>query len=306
MKKICISGLNPAWQKTIYFQKLALGEVNRADSMELLASGKGINTARAVKTWDSAEPTVYQFLAGDSGKKIRRYLWEEKISNVSIETSGETRTCCTLLADQRATEIIEPSPEVSPYEAASLFQAFSSGVKNADALAICGTCPPGINEFFYAKIAEEARKNGVYIFVDSCQNVLPLLESGADFLKINRGELTLLTGEKDLQTAYQFAFQHWNIGFLAVTDGADSACFAEKGAALHRISIPKLDAVNPIGSGDTCSGVTLSEILAGTDPLTAFCKGLAAASANCLSPLPACFEKAKALELFTGITARAV
>ncbi len=303
MKKICISGLNPSWQKTVYFSRLTLGGVNRAEDLDLISSGKGINTARAVKTWGLAEPTVYQFLAGDNGKKIRQDLWREKISHISIETSGETRTCSTLLAEGNATEIIEPSPKVSPLEAASLFQAFCAGVKDADALAICGTCPPGINEFFYAKVAEEARKNGVYLLVDCCQNIIPLLEAGADFLKINRGELALLTGEQDIQSAYRYAFRNWQIQVLAVTDGPDAAYSAQRDGALYRIAIPRIRAVNPIGSGDTCSGVTLSEILSGTDPLTAFRTGLAAASANCLNQEPACFTKEQALELLPGITA---
>ncbi len=304
MKKICIAGLNPAWQKTVYFSSLTLGAVNRADDLDTIASGKGINTARAIKTWapETAEPTVYQFLAGDSGKKIRQYLWREKISNISIETAGETRTCSTLLTDAGATEIIEPSPKVSPVEAASLFQAFCAGLKEADALAVCGTCPPGINEYFYTKIGEEAKKNGAFLLVDSCQNVLPLLESGADFLKINREELAKLTGESDLRTAFRTAFRNWQIRFLAVTDGADAAWFMERDNELCKLSIPPVKAVNPIGSGDTCSGVTLCEILSGTDPLTAFRTGLAAATANCMTSEPACFTAEQARGFLPEIT----
>ena len=112
MKKICITGLNPAWQKTLTFENLKIGAVNRADDLDTIPSGKGINFARAVNTWGKAEGTVYQFLAGDAGKKIRQGLWNENISHISNETAGETRTCVTLVSggDGNVTEIIEPSP----------------------------------------------------------------------------------------------------------------------------------------------------------------------------------------------------
>ncbi len=68
----------------------------------------------------------------------------------------------------------------------------------------------------------------------------------------------------------------------------------------HKISIPRIDKpVNTIGSGDTCSAVTLSEIVCGTNPLDAFRYGLAAATANCLNEVPGMFIREKALELFS-------
>ncbi len=299
MKKICILGLNPAWQKSLTFEQLTYGAVNRAADLETIPSGKGINFARAVHTWGKAEGTVYQFLAGDTGKKIRQGLWEENLSHISNETSGETRTCTTVISsgDGMVTELIEPSPFAGPTAAGQLFRQLCTGLEQGDALAVCGTCPPGINEYFYTKAAAKARELGKFILVDSCQYVQTLLEEGADLLKINREELCKLTGTDDLAEALKLAFIQFRIRYLAITDGPASAWFSD-GKDLIRYTIPALEkVVSPIGCGDTCSGVMLSEILAGTDPAESFRNGLAAASANCLTSMPAQFDPAQAKEL---------
>ena len=54
---------------------------------------------------------------------------------------------------------------------------------------------------------------------------------------------------------------------------------------------------NTIGAGDTCSSVMLSEIVNGTDPMEAFLLGLSAASASCMTPVCAFYDKNTALKL---------
>ena len=67
---------------------------------------------------------------------------------------------------------------------------------------------------------------------------------------------------------------------------------------LFRISIPPIPGVcNPIGAGDVCSGVMLSELLAGIDPVQAFTAGVAAACASCLTQYAAEFDRAEALRI---------
>lgn len=304
MKKICVCGLNPSWQKTLTFNMFQKGKINRAAALEATASGKGINFARAVKTWDAAEATVYQFLAGDAGKAVRRALWEEKISNVSAEIPGETRTCTTVLSesDQVMTELIEPAPEVTPDAAASLFQALQAGIAGADALAVCGTYPPGINEFFYAKTAREAALKQKAVMLDSFKGVDAVLESGVDLLKINRDELAALSGEAETANAFRVCFERFKIRMLAVTDGPGKAYYADAPGEILVLSIPPLEnVVNPIGSGDTCSAVMFSEWLNGTPGPEAFRRGLAAASANCLTRGPAEFTRESAESLLNAV-----
>ena len=85
MKKIAVMGANAARQKTLIFDRLCPGEVNRAVSMSEIPSGKGINFCRAARNWNRAEAVVIQFAGGDNGKYLVDafnegwvYGWREK------------------------------------------------------------------------------------------------------------------------------------------------------------------------------------------------------------------------------------
>ena len=92
----------------------------------------------------------------------------------------------------------------------------------------------------------------------------------------------------------------------AITDGPGRAFIAGQDA-VHRIFIPPLPGVcNPIGAGDVCSGVMLSELLAGSDPPEAFAAGLAAACASCLTQYAADFDREKALRIRDGMQIESV
>ena len=43
---ILVVGLSPAWQRTLAFEKIVSGRVNRATHVDEVASGKGVNVAR--------------------------------------------------------------------------------------------------------------------------------------------------------------------------------------------------------------------------------------------------------------------
>ena len=84
---------------------------------------------------------------------------------------------------------------------------------------------------------------------------------------------------------------------IAVTAGPDNGYFFN-GRELYQLAPPKIGKVeNTIGAGDTCSSITLSEIVNGTDPMEAFLLGLSAASASCMTQVCAYYDKNTALEL---------
>ncbi len=95
MKKISIIGLNPAWQKVLAFTDFQKNTVNRAVTVSAMASGKGINAARAARCWNQTIPCVFQFAGGTSGQNILEYLNREGISHCTGEIPEQTRTCTT-------------------------------------------------------------------------------------------------------------------------------------------------------------------------------------------------------------------
>jgi len=299
MKPVIAVGLNPAWQKTLVFEKLNFYEVNRAKSVSLMASGKGINFVRAAGFWGKADSIVYQFAGGENGSKIVKYLDDEGLKHYSEKVVPETRVCttCLCLESGKMTELIEPSGTISPEESSSLLQALKTALPSSSGLALCGTYPPGISEEFYKDAASATAGLGLPVMMDAWMKVSSVIGAGCvDILKINMEELFALTGRSDVETAFGECFR-MPLKVIAVTAGPGNAYLGMAGK-MWKYGIPKLDRiVNPIGAGDTVSAVFFSEYLAGTAPDEAFACGLAAASASCLTSRGGEFSREKAFEI---------
>ena len=299
LPRILVCGPNPSWQKTLVFDEFRPCEVNRAKERDCRASGKGINFARAVRTWGTASPVVYQFAGGANGRNIERWLHREGIEFVSRGIEAETRCCTTVLCRKCAsmTELIEPSPSIIRDDVEFLKKTILDALPDADALALCGTLPLGPLDGFYASLANEAVRLNKPVLMDSVERFDETLAAGVQYLKINSGELLTLTGATDPESAALDLVDRFPLRCAAITDGPDGAFIVQRGA-VHRISVPSLPGVcNPIGAGDVCSGVMLSELLSGSDPLNAFVSGIAAACSSCLTQYAAEFDRAEALRI---------
>ena len=297
---ILVCGPNPSWQKTLVFDEFRPCEVNRAKERDCRASGKGVNFSRAVRTWGTARPAVYQFSGGKNGHDLVNWLRNEGIESSDLEVEGETRCCTTVLCRKSAsmTELIEPSPAVSRTDAEELRNRILNALPDAGALALCGTLPDGPLEDFYPGLTAEAVRAGKPVLVDSVAHLHATLAAGAPYLKINSGELLAVTGLSDPEAAALDLLNRFPLQCAAITDGPDRAFIARRDAIVHRIFIPPLPGVcNPIGAGDVCSGVMLSELLSGSDPLEAFTAGVAAACASCLTQYAAEFDREEALRI---------
>ena len=299
LPRILVCGPNPSWQKTLTFDEFRPREVNRALERDCRASGKGVNFARAVRTWGTAVPLVYQFSGGANGQYLESWLRRESIEFASREIADETRCCTTVLCRKHAcmTELIEPSPSVTAEDVDSLTKRILSDFPDADALALCGTLPGGPLEEFYATLAKEAVRAEKPVLIDSVEHFDETLAAGVQYLKINSGELLTVTGASDPESAALGLLNRFPLQCAAITDGPDKAFIAWQGK-IYRISIPPLSGVcNPLGAGDVCSGVMLSELLAGASPVEAFTAGLAAACASCLTQYAAEFDRTEALRI---------
>jgi len=311
-------GLNPSWQKTLFFAHLQPGAVNRAERVRCEASGKGINFAYAVQQ-AGGRATVVQFVGGATGEQLQADLDGRGIPHLSIPVAGATRVCNTLLSgdDHVTTEVIEPAAEILPAEFAALREAVLARLPDAAALAICGTFPPGVPMSFAAELVTVARQNGIPVQLDAYRGVAPVLEAGVDILKINATELRELAGNPDMDTAAATIFSRYPATTcLAVTDGPGAAhLFLHEDRAHFRLTMPQLPrVVNPIGAGDCTAGVfllrlvqagvpgmPLSELLPET-VAEAFCEALACASASCLEEQPTMFSTAVAARLRAEMT----
>jgi fructose-1-phosphate kinase PfkB-like protein len=303
MKKIVVMGANAARQKTLHFEKLRPGEVNRACKMSEIASGKGINFCRAASNWGKARGIVIQFAGGENGKFLVDSLKNEKLENRTVNCAAPLR-CCITCIDQNSnmtTELIEPSGAATAAECDEFVRLFNGELPSASGVAICGSLPDGTSPELYNRIATAASAKNLPLLLDLYKNVEPLLDLPDVTLKINREELGKLTSCGEISAGLKKLFAQTGIKIAAITDGAGKA-FASDGKILAVYSIPALDKIaNPIGCGDTASAVFFSELLNGGDFVESFRVALGCASANAESWIPAQFDPARGGKLAAKI-----
>jgi 1-phosphofructokinase family hexose kinase len=295
-------GLNPAWQKTLKFDLLRPGQVNRATSMKIIASGKGINFVRAAARWNQPA-RLFQFAGGANGKLIREELEQTATDNITVCVESETRMCTTCLCESTGdmTELIEPSGFISEDSAAELMALIKEALPNASGLSLCGTYPPGITENFYAEIAETAKHHHIPVMLDAWKGINKTLEIGIDVLKINLEELLALTQKQSVREAISSCLDKYPVKAVAITAGPETAYLADR-SAFYSFELPVLEKIeNPLGAGDTTAAVFFSEYLKGTALPEAFARGLAAASASCLSLECAVYDLEIANKLYEQI-----
>ncbi len=294
MKYILALGPNPAWQKTLFFPEFRYGHVNRADEMMVFPSGKGINFCRAARCWGRAETMLLQFAGGETGAKLCHGLDREELRYINIETEANTRTCTTCLCrkTQTMTEIIDPTPQLPAETIGRMLDAMRDSIGHCAAISMAGTIPGGTATDLYLQAAQLAKANNLPVLVDSWQNIDEVLKVGGEMiLKVNLDELAQITGSRNPGEALRLAFERYPLQAVAVTDGPGTAYAATREES-WAFKLPVLEKiVSPLGSGDTSAAVLLSEYLAGTNFEQAFAWALAAASANCLTPLCGSFER---------------
>ncbi|NMA23402.1 MAG: tagatose-6-phosphate kinase, partial [Spirochaetales bacterium] len=109
---VLVVGLNPTFQETMIFNRLMIGEVNRAISHRFDASGKGMNVARVLS--QLKVPTL--LLTHLGGGRIQEFLDEAEKDRVPLlwtDSQSPIRTCITVLdrANGLTTELVqEPKP----------------------------------------------------------------------------------------------------------------------------------------------------------------------------------------------------
>jgi fructose-1-phosphate kinase PfkB-like protein len=291
MAKILVVGLNPAWQQVFSLPSLRVGGVNRAGDFQVLASGKGINAAKALARLGH-EVSLLQVLAGVRGGRCLEGCEVYGVRSLHAWANGETRTCVTLLHGGAATEIISPF-SVSVSAGAGLAGQLLAQVSEADkyaALLVCGTMPAGLHEDFYGSVGDRVR--APLTIWDSVAGLTPEVLARVTWLKVNASEHAALAPILEASAARPS---------LLVTDGPAPA-LVHAGGEAWTCAVPPLEqAVNPIGAGDTATALLAHGLLRGLDAKAAVSHALAAASASCLNPLPAEWDPADAARLEAGL-----
>ena len=299
---ILCCGPTPALQRALRFDAWdAPGDVVRTRHITLSVGGKATNAARAV-TRAGGQATVLSPVGGMLGRRVRDLLAAEGLEAIWIEVAAETRTCQTLLDAEghRIRELVEDALPLSLPEWGEMFSQAERALHFHQALLLCGSLPDEAPDEVYATLIELAHAAGKRVVIDAkgppLEKALPLKP---DLVKINRSELQATTGQEEIPEGMR-ALQARGAKNVMITDGPQQAWLLS-GKRLHRYTLPTIQPVNPIGGGDTVTGVTAQAWCAGEDLPAAARRGLAAGTAQTLTHNPAEFDLEDARNFFKQI-----
>jgi 1-phosphofructokinase/tagatose 6-phosphate kinase len=250
--------LNAALDRTLTVPNFQRGQRHRASQGLMLAGGKGINIARALKLL--GVPVVATGLVGGrTGTRIVDELTGEAILNDFVRIEDESRTS-TAVVDPTAptyTEINEWGPAVRPEELEMLLGKLAYLAQSADAVVFAGTLPRDVDEGFYGEAIRELNRRGVRTVLDSEGQPLRLGVQAEPFLvSPNQREAEGLVGQ-EFSDDDDFLLGLDSIaerGARNVLITQEAACFAllreERAARCYRARAPEVEPVSAVGSGD--------------------------------------------------------
>ena len=254
--------LNPSIDISYPLEELKLDTVNRVSEVSKTAGGKGLNVTRVLA--ESGETVgATGFVGGTNGQFIKTHLPLD-VQSFFYDILGDTRNCIAILHEGNQTEILEAGPEIIRTEALGFLHHFKLLMPTADVVAISGSLPTGLPVDYYASLIEIAGEAGSKVVLDSSGKSLEaVLHSPVKptVIKPNREELSQLLGRdvsadfEDLKEVLKDSLFE-GIEWIIVSLGGDGA-FAKHEDVFYKVDIPKIEVVNPVGSGDsTVAGIS--------------------------------------------------
>lgn len=299
--KILCCGFFPALQRTLEYKTFRPGEVNRARTVSLSVGGKATNTSRVLAAL-GADPLMISFIGGATGETTQAIIDAEGWPCDWIETDAETRVCQTLLSDDNSpcTELVEDSAPLTPREWKNYIQAFQRNVSDENPVIFSGNIPKHAPQDIYAKLLSLCDADHVLIDT-SGDALLAALKHRPALVKINAEELSNTL--KESGTTEELAHELIDRGAQAVgiTAGKGSALLVTPNETTY-YRIPTIDAVNPIGSGDSVSAGTVYAWSQGAPLKEAFAFGLACGTSNAMNREPGRVELQQIAEIAPQIT----
>ncbi|MEU8629384.1 1-phosphofructokinase family hexose kinase [Streptomyces sp. NPDC048669] len=298
--------LNTALDLTYGVTALVPHSSHRVTELSERPGGKGINVAR-VLTALGHDSVVTGFAGGATGSVLRELLaalppGTASLTDALVPVAGDTRR--TLAVADRATgdttQFNEPGPHITATEWTAFLRSYEELLTGADAVALCGSLPPGIHVGAYAELIRPARAAGVPVLLDTSGEPLRRgIAARPDLVKPNADELAQLTGSREPLRATRDARRrgaHAVIaslgpdGMLAVTpDGSWQA------------SPPAPVKGNPTGAGDSAVAGLLSGLVEGLSWPDRLRRAVALSTATVLAPTAGDFDRAAYEELLPRV-----
>jgi len=291
---VCVSA-NPAIDRRLQLESLAVGEVNRAVSARPFPGGKAAHVAMVAKAL-ALEVTWVGFLGGATGEECEGGLSALGIPLTVVRTRAHTRANLEIIArDGSVTEILEPGGDVTDGEVERLLCAcrdiFAESGEGSQ-VALSGSLPPGARADLYAELIRLAHVYGCRVLLDTSGEALrQALAAAPDLVKPNRAEATWFGGGpvNSAYAAVEMAHEMIDAGAraVAVSLGADGMVWEGAGNSATLLSRPPPVVVrSTVGCGDAALAGFAVAHARGLADEAALCLAVACGTANCMVESP--------------------
>ena len=237
------------------------GEVNRIRECVYSAGGKGLNVSHAAHI-AGEEITATGFLGGHSGKFIEEELIKEGIISDFVWCEGESRSCLNIWneAKKEQTEFLEPGFTIGPEKEDELVQKVEGLLSKAAVMTISGSVPKGSGSGLYKRLVSLGRSMDRKVILDTSGNLLSECleaEEKPFLIKPNMDEIRMLTGRhvstvEEIKAAADVLHEK-GIPTVVISMGGDGALMSGR-EGVFRAVVPKINAVNTVGCGDSMIG----------------------------------------------------
>ena len=267
--------LNAAIDKRYVVDNFKTGEVNRVKECTYVPGGKGLNVSKPASIY-GAKVVATGFVGGHAGAYIEDALKPFGIKSAFYHVAAESRSCINIWdeVNQVQTEFLEPGFTLTESDFAGFEEKFRTLVKEAKVVAMSGSVPKGLDGTAYQRLVKIVKDAGIPVILDTSGKLLEMgLEAAPTMIKPNIDEIRMLTGKNcdDIQDIINAAreIHAKGVKIVAVSLGSDgSLVVGDEG--IFRARVPKIDAVNTVGCGDSMiagfalglsKGLTLPETL---------------------------------------------
>jgi len=267
MARVLTVTLNPALDLTVRLPSLHLGEVNRSDSLQVHAAGKGLNVAQVLADLGH-QLTVTGFLGEGNPQAFEQLFAARGFADEFVRVAGDTRSNLKLAeADGRVTDINGPGLAVNDAQRDELLARLERLVPDHDLVVVAGSLPRGIEVRWFVELLQRLKRLGVRFALDTSGAALREgLAATPWLIKPNEAELGEARGveldDPSAIAAEARRLQANGVQHVVVSQGANGVSWFSPEAALHA-NPPEVRVVSTVGAGDSLLAGMLHGLLEG-------------------------------------------
>ncbi|MCI1700796.1 1-phosphofructokinase [Liquorilactobacillus nagelii] len=294
--------LNTAIDLFIETESMLPKKVNRTQSYDIQANGKGVNISFILKKLGIDSVAVCAG-GGFTADYIQSELNKNRIPSFFVKSEGITRinVFTKVLSENDEYKLVNSGPGLAITQQEKIKSYLKSKLESEDVVCVCGSFPKKVLPSYLIDLAKIVAKKQARLVIDSSYtSVLSTLKYHPWILKPNESELKQwfnvdreLTIEKLVKLAKELVARGAQQILLSL--GNRGAVLVTKDKVLYG-NAPKVEVVNTAGAGDSMLGTFVANLTKKSGPEVALKRALAAGSGAASQKWITDFDKIDLLE----------